>query len=302
MAERLFTTDQGIHTDITSLFMRADALLRRQLIEGMSIIAAILPDGASPSHEHPILQGRARSKSFQLLTEVFGDDMENWDIRSFFEEAALLDKNDVLRVAEELDRIATGEITPTSVQTKQLHNLSNNGLFPALRLLELDVDTIQFPLLDVGTGREAYFAQDLLKKRPGQTIVSTSLHLAGLHSPMRDFLSQTTDRGTFVACDGTNLPFADESFATVVSMNADPYYTPLSELPQSLREKYRVLRTGGMALLCPAFCDYGERIITDDDIEPLQSEMDISLRLIDADFASQQYRGDDQISVIKIQK
>ena len=161
---------------------------------------------------------------------------------------------------------------------------------------------MQFPLLDVGTGREAYFAQDLLKKRPGQTIVSTSLHLAGFHSPMRDFLSQTTDRGAFVACDGTNLPFADESFATVISMNADPYYTPRNELRQSLREKQRVLSVGGVVLLCPAFCDYGERLITEDDIAPLQSEMDISLRTIDKDFARQLYRGSDPISVIEIRK
>jgi ubiquinone/menaquinone biosynthesis C-methylase UbiE len=85
------------------------------------------------------------------------------------------------------------------------------------------------------------------------------------------------NRGELVACDGTNMPFEDETFAMVVSKNGDPYYVPKKDLLTSLREKHRVMRVGATALLCPAICEYGEHEITEEDIAPLQTEIDVSI-------------------------
>lgn len=209
--------------------------------------------------------------------------IEDWYTREALLVAIGLGSQKGKMVLRDFIAIATGKVVLSEGQKQMLSNLSNGDARTARDALGLfGEQDFQFPLLDIGTGKNAWLARDVLKKHPGEVVVSTSVHLAHPQSPMREELSGISrgEIGNLIACNAEDLPFADDSFQQVVSINATPYYTAKESLPQVFRNVHRVLKTGGNALLCAALCDYGSSEITLSDIVPLQAEMDIRLEPI----------------------
>ncbi len=281
--EDLFLVAGGVHPDVTSLFLRANEDVRQQLVGTVGIIR-----DAVGTYEQEMGElakpGRIRSpiayRTSPAIVKAYPDLYEDYSFMWFREELTAHTSDELLQIEEELRGIASGEITLTDVQKQQLSNLSDAGMYQYLHSFGLEATDLAFPLLDVGTGKHVYFAQDALNAFPGQKIVSTSMHLLHPNSTMRKALAALTNRGELVAASATNLPFEDDSFEMVLSLNADPYYVPKKGLLVSLQEKHRVLKVGATALLCPAVCDYGDHDITEEDIAPLKGAIDISLRPI----------------------
>lgn len=198
----------------------------------------------------------------------------------FREELTGHSSDELNQIKEELAAIREGTVVLSNAEKQQLSNLSSADLHQYLGSLGLSIEDLTFPLLDVGTGQDAYFAQDVLRLYPEQRVVSTSMHLMNPNSVMSRRLADQIDRGELIACDGQNLPIEDETFAMVVSLNADPYYVPRASLEDTIREKHRVLKVGGAALLCPAVCEYGSHDISQDDLATLQDEVDVSIQQI----------------------
>ncbi|MDQ2972856.1 MAG: hypothetical protein M3Q79_00020 [bacterium] len=276
----LFLVEGDVHPDVTSLFLRANESVRQELIGTVDIIRDAvaeyeeeLGESTSSGHVRSAVVFKASPAIVKAYPKLYEDFLFMW----FREELTAHTSDELSQIGAELSGIATGDIELTDAEQQQLSNLSDADMHQYLRCFGIEANDLAFPLLDVGTGKHAYFAHDVLKAFPGQRMVSTSMHLLSPNSGMSKALSGLTDRGELVGGNGMDLPFEDESFGMVVSLNADPYYVPKKDLLVSLREKQRVLRVGATALLCPAVCDYGEHDITEEDIAPLQGNMDISL-------------------------
>lgn len=304
MAERPhFLLEEGIDPDITGLFLRVTEEMQNKLIAATESIIDYLPSESSEEgivDENGLLVRYASDFQLDLdLVRILGDDDKNdWSVSGFLWGLRRMPRECAQAVLADLEGIRTGEIVPTSNDIKMLSNLSSGDLYNYLSVLGIEIDDIGSPVLDVGTGESAGFAKWLKLERPETTVVSTSMHLVPAKSRMRRNLVGQNNVGYLVGSDGTHLPFADESFKTVVSVNADPYYTPIDELEMSLREKERVLQVGGIALLCPAVCDFGKHDIEQADIDGL--DMDISFAEIPYEAARRVYRdGISQMLVIR---
>lgn len=294
MAERpQFLVEEGIDPDITGLFLCVSDDMKDKLIGAANKIIDYLPSEQSE-------EGRVDNNGllvrcvtdFQLdldLVHILGEnDKNDWSVSGFLLGLRRMPRERAQHVLAELVGIRSGDLVPTPNDIKMLSNLSSGDLYNYLSVLDIEIDDIDSPVIDVGTGASAGFAKWLKVEKPETTVVSTSMHVVPKKSRMRQNLTEQNDIGYLVGSDGTHLPFADESFKTVVSVNADPYYTPVDELEMSLREKERVLQLGGVALLCPAVCDFGRHDIVQSDIEGL--DIDISLAEIPLEAARRVYR------------
>ena len=280
MTERpTFLVEQGITSDITGLFMRSNDATREMLLDAACVILKYLPSSESEatSMEDGFLQMPIRDFALDIeLVKLMGPDEKNdWYISGFTAALQGMHKEHAKRIIDELRGIHIGTLTPTVADIQRMSNLSSGALNDYLYILGIDVEDIKDPVLDVGTGETAGFASQLLLRQPDRFVVSTSMHVGSKRSPMRSALSQRNDVGSVVAADGVMLPFSDETFMTVVSVNADPYYVPRRELSKSLYEKHRVLQVGGTALLCPAVCEYGNHTITQEDLARVDIDVDI---------------------------
>ena len=299
----LFLIEGGVHPDVTSLFLRANKDVREQLIGTVGIIKGAVVEyeeelGEATSSGH--VRNAVVFKASPAIVKAYPDLYEDFMFMRFREELTAHTSNELSRISEELSGIATGKIKLTDTEQQQLSNLSDADMYQYLRCFGIETNDLAFPLLDIGTGKHAYFAYDVLKAFPGQRVVSTSMHLLSPNSGMSKALADVTDRGELIGGSGMDLPFEDETFGMVVSLNADPYYVPKKDLLASLREKQRVLQIGATALLCPAVCEYGEHDITAADIAPLQGDMDVSLRPIPE--SGYQYYRKDTRQMLVIQK
>lgn len=298
-----FLVDEGISPDITSLFLRASDDTRDRLIIASGRILYYLPSAESKDgkvDENEILVRAADNPMLDLdLVDILGEDDKNdWYISGFLWGLRQMTRERAQHVINELIGMRNGIIIPTPNDVKILSNLSDGRLDDYLSVLGIGIEDIGSTVLDVGTGASAGFAKWLKVEKPDITVVSTSMHLIPKKSRMRRNLAKQDNIGYLVGSDGTHLPFADASFETVVSVDADPYYTPIDELATSLREKERVLKRGGIAILCPAVCDFGRHDIVQSDIQDL--DIGISLSKISPEAATRVYRdGISQMLVIR---
>ena len=281
--EGLFLIEGGVHPDVTSLFMRANPETRQQLIGTVSIFKGVVQDhelkeGQLTTTDH--VRSSVAFASSPAIQAAYPKLYEDYLFMWFREELTAHSSGELERIETELAAIESGEIILSNAEKQQLSNLSDADLYQYLHSLGIGLGELSFPLLDVGTGKHAYFAQALVASFPGQRIVSTSMHLLSPNSIMSRALAEKTDRGELVAGDGIDMPFDDETFGMVVSLNADPYYVPRKDLLTSLREKHRVMKVGATALLCPAVCEYGDYDIGQEDIAALQPDIDVSLQPI----------------------
>lgn len=289
----LFLINGGVPHGVTSLFLRAKESTRVKLAGAVGIIKE-----AAKEHEWRCEMGldEKRSRGYvsdealMKLYEAYPDLFEDFYFVCFREELADISCQDLEIIEDELKKIISGEITLTDAEKQQMSNLSDASMGQYLETFGINQQDLSFPLLDVGTGKNARFAQEVLRDFPNQCVVSTSMHLASPDSLMSKNLEGKTDRGELVASDGLDMLFDDETFNMVVSLNADPFYVAKNALLPSLREKHRVLKPGGMAILCPAICDYGTHDITPTDLAPIADEVDISFRSI-PEHAQRYYTG-----------
>ncbi len=263
--------------EISSLFVRSNPEFQQKLLACMQAFHTAHQQG-TPYHGY--------ETSWHILGEQDADDFWVHGFLSALESISGGAK-EIGEIIGDMQLVMDDAVT--ELQKKQLSNLSNNGLLYYLKVLDIHLDDLQDPILDVGTGEEARFARELLKKRPDADVTSTSVHLFSPNSLISRRLKGQNGVGKLVAADGVSMPFPDESFQTVVSVNADPYYTPGYQFAESMREKQRLLRTGGVALLCPALYGYNGTEVSAAMIEPLQNEMDIELRPLSAAAAGQYF-------------
>jgi hypothetical protein len=279
----LFLIDGGVDPDVTSLFLRADRGSCIILAGTVDVFRQIAEDyeqahGENPTHQFlEIRGGHEAIKRFPVFSEL----VEGPYMR-FRSGLARHTGEELRQIETEFTKILTGVIKLTDAQKQQLSNLSDGDLRGYLDAFGIETEDLAFPLLDVGTGLNAYFAQDVLAAFPGRRMVSTSMHLLSPHSLMSRRLlhADPAQYGEIVACSGIEMPFDDDTFGMVVSRNADPYYTPKRDLISSIREKHRVMKFGAVAILCPSVCQYGEHDITDEDLTGLPSEIDATLEPI----------------------
>lgn len=296
----LFLVNDAVHHDITSLFLRANDNVRQQLVGTVGITKDVVSEHEQrhgghtfAGHVRSAVVFNAGSKIRETYPELYKDYFFMW----FREELTAYSSEELALIESEFGGILNGDIILTEAEKQQLSNLSDADMCQYLSSLGLKAADLAFPLLDVGTGQHAYFAQDVLQAFPEQRVVSTSMHLMNPKSIMSRVLAGETDRGELVPAEGTSLPFEDDSFGMVVSLNADPYYVPKKDLLLSLREKQRVLRVGATALLCPAVCEYGQYDITEEDLVPLQGEVDVALCPI-PESGKLYYRGDTKTMLV----
>lgn len=289
----LFLINGGVPHGVTSLFLRAKESTRTELVGAVGIIKE-----SAKEHEWRCEMGldKKRCRDYvsddvlMKLCEAYPLLSEDYYFVCFRQELANINSQDLEVIEDEFRKIISGEIVLKEAEKQQMSNLSDAGMSQYLETFGIEVPDLSFPLLDVGTGENAHFALDVLRKFPNQRVVSTSMHLVDPNSVMSKVLEGKTDRGELVASDGLDTPFDDETFSTIVSLNADPFYVAKADLLPSLREKHRVLKLGGTAILCPAVCDYGKHDITADDLAPIADEVDISFRSIPEN-ALQYYSG-----------
>lgn len=116
---------------------------------------------------------------------------------------------------------------------------------------------IQGPTLDIGCGT-AIFAEIL----PG---------FVGLDYSLEALISEGVEGFDLVCGNGEGLPFGDQSFETVFSINALEH---IPEVDLAFQEIDRVLRPGGMAILQPAWhcTSYQTELL------PIKAYRDLNLR------------------------
>lgn len=293
----LFLIDEGVDPDVTSLFLRANIMDQAILVSTVGIFkrAAEKYEKKYGMPEHGGMNsGAGTSAGFEAIETYPEFARKNeWPYTSFRDGLTDHNSTELDRIETELTGLLMGDITLTDAQKQQLSNISDGGLQHYLAVSGIVKEELEFPLLDVGTGLTAMFAQDVIRNFPDAEVISTSMHLHSPKSLMNRVLAgiDPESLGELVACDGTNMPFEDEKFGMVVSVNADPYYVPRKDLLASLREKNRVLKVGATALLCPAICEYGLYEITENDLVPLRDEVDVTLHEI-PDSGRHSYRGD----------
>ena len=142
-------------------------------------------------------------------------------------------------------------------------------------------------ILDLGSGQESRFAQDVREQFPGTNVISLDYSFDRL--PRQEFglepiraeeaesREKTKDltrvRGLF-----TKLPFADNSFDTVVSSGAMPLYlTNLEQIEEAFSEVIRVLKQGGKAHIGPisytdVFSTDPDKMVTDSHLKHSEKE------------------------------
>lgn len=273
-----FIIEEYIDPSLTAYFLRLGQGKKVDFVYALGALLAETPEDEDPYRDIASL-GRGAAR----IIEGYDFTTEDWYTYVAVSAAARLGSKKGGEVLRDFAAIAVGGLVLSETDKQMLSNLSNGDLRTAGEALGLYGDSgFQFPLLDIGTGKDAWLARDLLKKHPGEMVVSTSMHLAQRGSPMFENLSVLPLKtvGALVACNAEGLPFADNSFQQVVSINAAPYYVAKQNVPTVLQNIHRVLKPGGTAYLCAALCDYGESEVGQGDIEPLQTTMDIQLEPI----------------------
>lgn len=270
--ENLCIVDEGLIHDITSLFLHLKPENREAFCDVVDMVSGLAE--TSNSDEGVSIHDSFEVSLFarQRLGDLYDD--------LYVQGAVFYLKHypaHVLRMASsEMRAINDGEIQLTPYQRKAMSNLSNMGRRTYEAVLGIDAETIPVPILDIGTGEEAMFAQELLRVRPDASVWSTSVHLGSKKSRMRSIVKGVDNPGYLVAADGAQLPFKSDIFKTVVSVNAAPYYVPKHEVPYFLNEVFRVLAPlGATAILSPALCDYGNTELTQNDLGSFDFQVDL---------------------------
>lgn len=270
--ERLGLVDEGLTHDITALFLHLKPENREAFCDVVDMVSDLAkssaPDESVSIHDSFEVSLFARKK----LGDLYDDLYVQGAVFYLTQYPA-----HVLKIASsEMRAIKDGDIELTSYQRKAMSNLSNMGRRTYEAVLGIDVETVPVPILDIGTGEEARFAQDLLHARPDATIFSTSVHLGPKKSRMRRILQNRENTGNLVAADGSRLPFDSGRFKTVVSVNAAPYYVPKQEVPSFINEVHRVMEPlGATAILSPGLCDYGNTELTQNDLDSFDFEVQL---------------------------
>lgn len=277
--EKPFIIETYVDPALTGYFLRLNPDHKENFVKALGAVYL-----ETPKEEDPYRCITSLGRTTDHILKGYNFSTEDWFTYLALSAAVCLGSKKGGKVLEDFAAIATGGLVLSEADQQILSNISNGSLRTARDVLGLhDDEGFKFPLLDIGTGENAWLARDLLKKFPGETVVSTSMHLTQADSPMHKLLSALPPEtvGTLVACNAEELPFADNSFQQVLSVNAVPYYVAKKNVPRVLQNVHRVLKPGGTAMLCAALCDYGQSEVELKDIEPLQADMDIQLQSLD---------------------
>ncbi len=262
----LFTVENGIDSKVTNLFLRADPAMRVNVVNAVDVVAGYTPEDMA-------IHGGGSLAMWEDMHAILGDQLaDDFYMRQCILALCQYPRETLQRVHEEFLAVLSGDRELTPYERKAMSNLSNEGLHTYESALGIDVMSLQGPVLDIGTGKDATFAKELLLVRPDLQVVSTSVHLGQKASRMRDGLTEKGDRGVFVAAEGAKLPFVDGKFKTVISLNASPFYADYDEVVGLVTEVDRVLDESGIGILCPAVCDGGKRELRLYDLPP-QAEL-----------------------------
>jgi hypothetical protein len=130
--EALFLTDGGVHHDVTTMFLRANATERIILVSTVDIFRCAADNyeqthGESPYRGVPgSIQARASYEALETFP-VFAEANEGPFIR-FREGLAAHNSIELDHIEAELTAIMSGEITLSDSQKQQLSNLSDGDL------------------------------------------------------------------------------------------------------------------------------------------------------------------------------
>lgn len=154
---------------------------------------------------------------------------------------------------------------PTRLEVALRADTYNNNLDDYLRVLGLaGTDELKGLVLDIGPGDAELFSREMANL--GRTVVSMNPQLVRPRSADMAINGFTyVQRGPFMMPEETNLPwarrsvaglvqelpFADNTFGSIVSLGAIPAYLLSEDYAVSIEEMVRVLEPGGQAHLSP---------------------------------------------------
>lgn len=106
-------------------------------------------------------------------------------------------------------------------------------------------------VLDIGSGVHNRFKHESQQLFPTMSLITVNPQLAEPALMLARGLLPEEHSGSVAALAQGQLPFAPESFDTVVSCMGVPKYLFHSELPELLNDVWRILKPGGIAKFWP---------------------------------------------------
>ena len=104
-------------------------------------------------------------------------------------------------------------------------------------------------LLDIGTGiggKLSLYQESGVRSLTGIDITPRSVSISQKYIQDKVDLEHTTQQFDFSVADAAQMPFADNSFDAIVSINV---FEHIMEIENAVQETYRVLKPGGLAFL-----------------------------------------------------